>query len=350
MSEPEKWILDHREYKDISKKELGFEAPELNTYSYLHKTRYGQLIDTFVADGRPNGVGYTEIASTSHNYRIDGLLKLRTAMEAYVTGSRQAVANVPGVDKNWRSFQSPRQLFAGLMGNTEPTATLQLEALIAALKLQKKDELRIRGESLGVDQGVGMITSMTSGRFAEMQFQITNVNFDELIYSYGMHSLGELFTTVGSLNNYEASLIPQYLGENNEIGHGDVLPSNKEFPIADRGIKMLQAFAVGSSGAAVRKGIDVPLVRALQDSSSGVSPDTEFILSQAVNSSVSDPEDIALLAGALRKAHARVRLVTYVPPENDFGPDGKQKLLGHAFSRSIGKEAARAAWSQKKAA
>jgi len=359
MSDPENWTVDHREYKDLPKELLKLETPNLDTFLYRHRARYGQQVNAFVADGRPDGKGTTSISSTPHNYRLDGMLMLGTAIDAFVTGTRQAVVDIPGVSMDWDdplhthgAFQTIRQGFSALAGNAEPLADIQVEALIVALKLQKGEEIRIRGESQGVDQAAGIITSMTTGRFAEQQFQITNVDLVEPILSYGRHSFLELFRTGADLNNFEASLIQQYLDENNEIGIDGAVPFEKEstwHKMADRRLKKLQSFAVYSSAAAIRMGIDAPLVRAVQDGSTGLRH-AQFTLSRAVDSSVSHARDIALLAEALEREGASVRRSTLVTRENDLTAEGKPKLLAHGFSRSLGKSFALAQSIQKKAA
>jgi hypothetical protein len=335
--------IDHRKWNGASSDELGYTGDSLHT-SLLHRhtNQSGQQFNVLNIDARRDGVGSTILASTPLDHRITPFFTLRAAIFARQMGVQFIVSEVPGVTidpenplRTKGAFQTPNQALSAFMGNYEPIAKAQLQAIDAEVGLEDGQEVELFGESLGTDYVVGMAQAIAHHSF-EKRLKISKMHLFEPVNSFGNYRVDRIIGILRKLTTIEAKRAPLYIAENEAIGHRNAKPfeqESEENEKIDKLLKTRQFLAAYFAGAGIRKGLHGAILDAMRDHSADGSGlhEAEIITSLAVHSSVSHEKDSSQLTDAINEAGGRAKLVLLEAGEGDQTP------LGHGVLNSIGR-------------
>jgi hypothetical protein len=335
MNEFEQLPINHLNWKDVPREEIGYSGEHLDISPlYRHTAETGQQFNVLKIDGRVEGKGPVIIVPLPYDIRIDtsvlhSMSILATQMKACVYA-----VETPGVtvdhsdpDNTAGDRLTGLQTIEALMGSSENVTHEQFRAVDKVAKFADGQEVQLAGVSRANNSVAVMAAGIVEDRY-EKSLRVSNVDTIEPVNIHGVYSVGQLAMTLQLVEN---PLLAQYQAENTAIGLDDVIDLSTGLAISpktDKLLKRRQRVPVILSGIALYSGMQKPLKRIAK-----ASPDTEIAIVRAVHSRVSKKPDLIAAAENIRDSGGSVRLVELVPDDNDTA------LIAHHVTTSHGRYA-----------
>lgn len=338
----ERQVLNLSDWDNLSSDELGYTGPQLSTETHRYESDNGQAFNVFVADARTSEDDPTILTSTSHDYRLDPLLKRRLSVAATQSNSRIVLSEIPGVTMDPEDpfhtkggWQTPYQTLMAFTGNYDPLAEAQLEAMDSVIDFQPGQEIQLAGESLGAYAVVSMARVLGQRRFKK-QLTISRLDLMEPVNAYGNYMLLRQARMLYSLATREDQLRQVYLGENAAIGHGDIGAFEKlsdRTKKIDRHVKVRQIPAVYLTGAGLRKGLHTALKDALADRTNDGTRlhEADITIARGIASSVSHEKDLVSAREFIREVGSDAKIISFEAEPDD------ETLISHHVLNSLGR-------------
>lgn len=307
-----------------------------------------------VIDGRKDGKGPTILKSTSLDYRLNPFLVRQETINANHLCARIGIAEIPGIsgiplgpkgeldlsidiDKKISTVRQTKEEQRQVRyGAFDLLAIKQLIALSDILGLSAYDHVELGGHSLGA------MLAATMGRVAARQqlsipLVVDQIHLEDPSNIYNLSSLAIMqIANNGRIETKRRNEV--YLKENEDIGHGDVTPferQSEETAQISKYVKGRQKSTALRCLHATRRGIQPILMDFIDQGLRNGTASSETVISiahyeQSLACTLSDAQS---LHDAVKSNGMRSEIFEYVSP-----PD-KPTDLGHQTSASLGRTA-----------
>lgn len=348
---------DHRSWLGSTSAELGYTGLEDQTSLHTYTHSDGSTHDVLVIDGRKDGEGPTILKSASLDYRINPFLVRQETINARQLGARIGVAEIPGVsgmpldskgefdasidiDKKMSTVRQTKEEHRQVRyGAFDLLATKQLNSLIDTLELSEYEHVELGGHSLGA------VLAATMGRVAAKQLisipvTVDRIHLEDPSNLYGLSSLEMVQTASnGRIETKRRNEI--YLKENEDIGHGDITPferQSEETARISKYIKGQQKSTVLRSLHATRRGIHPILMDFIDQGlhNGTATPETIISIARYKQSLACKLSDALSLHDTIELNGMRSEVFEYTSAPDD------PTELGHQTNASLGRAASMA--------
>ena len=331
--------INHRTWQG---KNLGCEMvpTHVERYAVPRKSLRGSReFNVAFADGREKDTDPIIVMMPPYDQRVDDLYASQIGETAAQRHALVATADADvtiNLQAPWNT-RGDRRPFAEMVqnfyGNYDSLARTIFGGIDSVLDLPEGSEIEIQGPSHGAAPGVSLAGILLRQDYAKS----FNVPYLDLIDPVNARTSGLIHNLklLSSLLGPEALLLDDILKENDFIGHGDIVPYEKqsaEHAKIIRHLRHRQALQTLLGGAGLRKGIDRPLIKLLTTSTtSRAAKAMDITFFHGADSTVSLESDITPTVDAINDLGGNAQAVALYDPEG-----GK---VTHHFRNSLAKTA-----------